>query len=228
MDRDKIERAVRDLHGQIWQKRKVYWPDGTPNNLVDMLEPEIAAKILGVEFEHHEDLGQFGYRGDRFETAGLLDRRARKIAVSMKFSPEAIRFTGAHEIGHWLLHPDQAMYRERPIKGLVGQTSSRPPQEKEADYFAGCFLVPPGLVEEALEFAFSSAPFVFDDTAAFWLCPSDPESLLRADDESLDRALAVASTESYGGRRFISLARQFRVSPTTMAIRLRELELIQE
>jgi Zn-dependent peptidase ImmA (M78 family) len=228
MNKLEIECKAQELQVHIWQQRRRLWPEGIPCP-VDMLDPEIAANVLGVNFEYHEELGRFGFHGTRFEIAGLLDRQACKIAVSRKFSPETIRFTGAHEIGHWLLHPGQVMHRDRPIKGLDSETSSRAPQEKDADYFAACFVMPRRLVTTAFESTFSvNVPFIFDDATAFRLCPNDPDSLLRPDSGSLDRALSLASAQSYGGRYFKSLSKQFRVSVTTMAIRLNELELIQE
>lgn len=228
MDKSKIENAVLELHRRIWENRTAIWPDQVPNPL-EMLDPEIAAHVLDIRYEHWPELTALVKQGKRVLIAGLLDRQARKIAVSDQFSDEIVRFTGAHEIGHWMLHPGQVMHRDRPIKGLVSEASSRDPQEREADYFAACFLMPYKLVKIALEATFLvKAPFVFDDNSAFWLCPTDPDSLLRADIGSHDRALSLAAAKSYGGRHFDSLASQFRVSVSTMAIRLKELELIQE
>ena len=86
------------------------------------------------------------------------------------------------------------MHRDRPVHGIGVQTSSRPPHEREADYFAACFLVPESLLADALEFAFlTKSPFVFDDAAAFHLSPKDPDSVLRPEVGSLARALALAS-----------------------------------
>ncbi|MGH6881774.1 MAG: ImmA/IrrE family metallo-endopeptidase, partial [Hypericibacter sp.] len=164
-----------------------------------------------------------------YEIAGLIDRQANKIAVSRKFPPETMRFTGAHELGHWLMHSKEVMHRDRPIKGLSSDGAARSPREQEADYFAACFLIPKKPLVAAFELAFKTkTPFVFNDTSAFWLCGTDPDSLLRADSSSLDRALALASAEHYAGTHFISLAKQFRVSITSMAIRLKELKLLEE
>ncbi|HUX63732.1 ImmA/IrrE family metallo-endopeptidase [Sulfuricella sp.] len=227
MDKLEIENIALSLQRRIWEQRTAIWPDQVPSPL-GMLDPEIAAHVLGIQYEHWEELTPLAKQGKRVLIAGLLDRQARKIAVSDQFPDEIVRFTGAHEIGHWLLHPGQVMHRDLPIKGL-GETLSRMPQEKEADYFAACFLMPRKLVKMALETTFLvNAPFVLDDNAAFWLCPHDPDSLLRADVGSLDCALSLAAAKSYGGRHFNSLAKQFRVSVKTMAIRLKELELIQE
>lgn len=229
MNKSDIENKARHLQRDIWRERNRLWPHGTPKP-IDMLDPEIAARILGINFECREELGRFGARGARFEIAGLLNREAGKIAVSKKFTPGEIRFTGAHEIGHWLLHPGAVMHRDRPIKGLAAnETSGRPPQEKEADYFAACFLIPGRLLRKALEDTFLiKAPFVFDDASAFHLCPDDPDSLLRPEEGSLARPLSLASAEFWCGRHFNSLAKQFRVSVSTMAIRLNEVSLIRE
>ncbi|MDP1939310.1 MAG: ImmA/IrrE family metallo-endopeptidase [Gallionella sp.] len=228
MDKQIIESTARDVHKLIWKQKNQIWPARVPHPF-EMLEPEIAAHALGIRYEFHPELILLNRRSSKSEVAGLLDRQAGKIAVADQFPEETIRFTGAHEIGHWLLHPDETMHRDRPIKGLIGGMGDRPTKEKEADYFAACFLMPRKLVIDAFESTFmTQVPFVFDDAAAFWLCPSDPESLLRADHGSLDRALALATAQSYGGRHFNSLAKQFRVSVTTMAIRLNELGLIEE
>jgi Zn-dependent peptidase ImmA (M78 family) len=227
MDKQKIESAARDVHKLIWKQKNQIWAERMPPPF-EMLEPEIAACALGVRYEFHPELILLNHRSSKSEVAGLLDRQAGKIAVADQFPEETIRFTGAHEIGHWVLHPDETMHRDRPIKGLLGGMGHRPLKEKEADYFAACFLMPRKLVIDAFELTFrTQVPFVFDDAAAFWLCPSDPESLLRADYGSLDRALSLATAQSYGGRHFNSLAKQFRVSVTTMAIRLNELGLIE-
>lgn len=222
-------RAIEDLSVQIlneiWEHRSRFLPDHDPN-MLEVLEPEFAASILGIGFEYREDLGRFGYRGTHFEVAGQINRGIGKISVSRKFPPEVMRFTGAHEIGHWLLHPGEGMHRDRPIKGLDHQSASRPQIEKEADYFAACFLMPAILVKRAFKLSFGTNKFEFSEELAFHFCRSDPDSLLRPHTGSLDRELALSTAESFAGIRFASLAKRFWVSPTTMAIRLRELNLI--
>lgn len=194
-----------------------------------MLAPEVAARHLDIDFCYEEEIPKvFGFRGSYYEIAGLIDRQANKIIVSKRFPLDTIKFTGAHELGHWLLHPNEVMHRDRPIKGLAN-SNSRDSKEKEADYFAACYLMPRKLITKAMESTFrASAPLAIDDTAAFWLSPSDPDSILRAENGSLNRALAVASARTYGGRHFYSLAQQFNVSATSMALRLQELNLIRD
>ncbi len=227
MNKSDIEYAARSLQHDIWRAQARFWPSGAPNP-IGMLDPVAAARILGIDFELCEELGRFGDGNDRFETAGMLNRQAGKIAVSRRFPLETIRFTGAHEIGHWLLHPDNVMHRDRPIRGLANETYSRPPQEKEADYFAACFLMPRKLLTAVFKQFFHKIPFIFNDTTSFWLCQSEPESLLRADEGSLEQALSIASAENFEGKHFNSLSKQFGVSASTMAIRIKELDLIRK
>lgn len=229
MDRKEIERLARELQLRIWEERKRLWPERREHSPMSVLDPEVAARVLGIEYEKYEELGRFGDRSARYEVAGLLDRENSRIAVSKKFSMETVRFTGAHEIGHWILHREgEILHRDRPVRGLE-PAMIRPPREREADYFAACFLMPGRLVKECFESIFGSAPLAFDDNVAFRLCPSDPDSLLRPyNDGGMDRAIAVASTEHYGGRHFNSMAKRFCVSVTSMAIRIRELGLIRE
>ena len=88
--------------------------------------------------------------------------------------------------------------------------------------------MPAKLVKKRFEESFGvTAPLAIDDAAAYWLCGSNPGFLLGADLNSLEREVAVASTRSFAGRHFDSLARHFGVSIASMAIRLRELKLVQ-
>ncbi len=218
-----IEDEARKLRVEISSHRKSLGLDET-TPLVDLLDPVVAARVLGIQFEYHEDLGQASSHSN---IAGLLDRRAKKILVSKGFKPETIRFTGAHEIGHWLLHPREMMHRDRPIEGLTTASHRRPLMEKEADQFAAYFLLPAKYVTRAFETTFLVKGFFpFNDNTAFWLCPDNPDSVLRPHNPR-ERSMALASTESYGGKHFLSLAKRFRVSATTMAIRLEELGLIE-
>lgn len=224
MDKTKIEELARQLQMAIWDNRKEIWSDRDPSYF-EVLDPELAANHLGITYALRESLGKFGALGAQFEVAGSLDRQRGVISVSRKFPSATMRFTAAHEMGHWLIHPGEIMHRDRPIKGLeVGLEQQRPAQEKEADYFAACFLMPGKLVERTFKRLFG-ANFVFDDAAAFKLSPGDPNAFLRPRQNSLSRELILGTARTFNGLHFKSLAEQFSVSPTTMAIRLRELNL---
>lgn len=227
MNKYQIEKQSRELIGAMWSARTTVWPDKDITKL-DLLDPSLAAEFLGVYFDNLESLGSFGNKGNRFEVAGSLDRDMNQILISNKFNRDIQRFTGAHEIGHWVLHKGNVKHRDLPIKGLNTDDNNRPKEEQEADHFAACFLMPRNLVKEHFEYTFqTNVPIEFDDDIAFWLAPDDPDSLLRYDKNSLNRELALASAESYQGRTFHSLAKQFRVSTKSMAIRIKELKLIK-
>lgn len=231
MDKVSIEKKSRWLLGEILTNQDRIWGDTSPQSLKSMIDPLIAAKVLGLEIMLEETLGNFGHKGDKFEVAGLLNPQKKQIFLSRRFKPEIIHFTAAHEIGHYLLHPDilDTMHRDRPIDGLKNTPNpSRKPEEREADYFAACFLLPRKSLRVAFQKTFkTNLPFVFDHDAAFHLGVGDPDYLLDAADDSLDREMSLAICESYKGRHFHSLSKQFKVSPMTMAIRLKELELIR-
>ena len=231
MTDSQLESAVHGLHARIWRARGTLWAADTMPAPVQMLEPAVAARLLGIEFEVHDELGSRfcgGGGAARFEIAGLLDRQAKKIAISRRFPPETQRFTAAHELGHWLLHPGNVMHRDRPVDGLEYSRVRRAPEEREADRFAALFLMPAKLVKKRFEESFGiTAPLTIDDTAAYWLCGSNPGFLLDANLNSFEREVAVAATRSFANRHFDSLAQYFGVSIASMSIRLRELKLVR-
>jgi IrrE N-terminal-like domain len=224
MNMPKIEGLARQLHIELWERRRDFWPEREPSPF-EILDPELAAEHLGIGYALSESLGRFGARGMQFEVAGSLDRQRGVISVSRKFPAETMRFTGAHEIGHWLLHPGEVMHRDRPIKGLEGVLEyTRPLEEKEADFFAGCFLMPERLLQKTFHRLFGRN-FSFDEESAFELSPNDFAAFLRPQENSLSREMIMANAQRFNGVRFRSLAEQFSVSPKSMAIRLRELNL---
>lgn len=224
MERQQIEALARELQVDLWDRRSEFWPNRQVSPF-EVLDPELAANHLGIGYALFESLGKFGNRGLQFEVAGSLDRQRGVISISRKFPTEVMRFTAAHELGHWLLHPGEVMHRDRPIKGLEdGISYSRPKREKEADYFAACFLMPEKLVRHTFERLFGK-DFCFDDASACQLASGDFNGFLNPREGSLSRELIMATAQRFNGVRFRSMSEQFGVSPTTMAIRLRELNL---
>ena len=111
-----IEDLAQNLLDEIKARHRDFFPRGV-SNPIDLLDPSIIAKILKLEFRVCADLGRFGHKGDRFAVAGSLDRNKRLVCVSGQFAPEVQRFTAAHEFGHFELHPDQVIHRDRPSQG---------------------------------------------------------------------------------------------------------------
>jgi Zn-dependent peptidase ImmA (M78 family) len=98
-------------------------------------------QVLGLSFEEPEEIGALDKGSQlRIEVAGLLGRSEKKISVAQKFSSEIRRFTGAHEIAHYLIHPDMSNFRESPITEGSIRYQQKFLREKEADLFAAELL----------------------------------------------------------------------------------------
>jgi len=228
MNCSNIQNEVKRLHKEIWQNKELLWP-GQSLLPIDMLNPKVACQILGVEYLELDNLESqvFSFRGSKFKVAGLIDRQANKIVVSNAFPEKVSRFTAAHEVGHWVLHRDQVMHRDRSIDGSSAKDLKRPLAEREADYFAACFLMPARLLTDMFKNNFMcTIPMRFDENISFWLNPNEYESLLRTGKNSLNREFALARCSIFNSKYFYSLADQFKVSNAAMAIRIKELELV--
>lgn len=127
-------------------------------------------------------------------------------------------FTLAHEIAHWRLHrehlrgdPEEASLFEANGKpAFVCRSSDKPPEEVQADKFAGCLLMPRNLLRSA-----------WSD----WRGSDDPAALTDLDVPSLGRdrkAEEHAAMESFCR----PLAERFEVSAQAMRIRLQTLGLL--
>jgi Zn-dependent peptidase ImmA (M78 family) len=127
--REEIEQAARDIQKEIWYKREVLWPRKRPP-LVQMFDVESGAQVLGVQVEKFAYLPWYEKAGTRHQIAGLIDRAENRIALGTNFKPQIVRFTGAHELGHWVLHGDEQKLRDSPSQGLSGSIEKRPPKER--------------------------------------------------------------------------------------------------
>jgi|SRR5215469_2482875 len=105
-----IRDQARALLIQLWRKREEIW--GSKREVWQMVPVPtdvIVRSILGLDLQEPESIpsDKTGY-----EIAGYIERHARKIVVAQKFRPEYRRFTMAHEIAHWVMHPDVLYHRE--------------------------------------------------------------------------------------------------------------------
>ncbi len=215
-----IELEARKLLAEIEKNAKRLWPNTPPDRLF-MCDPEAACRLLRLHYLPDSHLGAFGGTA----TAGMLDRTTGAVMLSSKQSFEAQRFTGAHEVGHFLLHPEQQQFRDRALSSQGGP--GRPVIEQEADYFAACFLIPPKLVREAFKARFPvREPLTNTGAVCFNLSAMNHQYLEGLPPGSMEFALAVARAQAFNGVRFKSLSHQFCVSPPAMAIRLMELGLV--
>ena len=87
-------------------------------------------------------------RGPSKDFSGMLIRKndAALIGINSNEAPVRQRFTIAHELGHFLIHPRKDAfvdYRIEHKRGVVKSTI-----EREADMFAAALLMPRSLLEK--------------------------------------------------------------------------------
>ena len=88
--------------------------------------------------------------------------------------------------------------------------------------------MPERLVRTRVKASFGVEQIVVDERNGFWLGGADFEHLLDWETDDLRRELAVARCgHNFQGIQIDSLHVQFRVSPSAMAIRLEELNLVR-
>lgn len=220
---DEIEERARMLQLEIWQQRNDLWEGLTPSNPIEILDPELALKLIGYDCEVKETLGSFYSNNKMVEVAGIIDGPSKQVQISRQFPLNVRNFTLAHELGHAVLHKVGVMHRDR---ALDGEVLSRDPFELEADKFATFFLMPKKLLTATFKHFFLSEEFKLNEATAHALGSSARE--LQESRKVTRRQLSrlLASAEQYNGRHFVSLANQFKVSTQAMAIRLEELDLV--
>lgn len=225
-----ISAVANGLQTALWKKRSEIWstpPDA--DGLLPIPVDVIVREILGVQLEEPEEIPA-EHRSIEFDTAGFIDRDSRRIVVAQKHRLDFRRFTIAHEIGHWVLHPDMYYHRDRPLQGGERSNPKRPQPELEADAFAAELLMPKKVLIKKFMSAFGGTidGRNADQTLAFWLSAGTHRNVNEIDlSSSLRyRSMLIAETSSFGSSHFAPLARTFGVSPTAMAIQLEELRLV--
>ena len=217
------EQAARRLQLELWDRQCALWPGGSVTPL-DVCDPWVAARYLGYEVQE----GWLSSTGTApgFQLGGFISRPAMVIAVSAEQKPRTQLFTLAHEVGHVLMHPGLHHHRETPIHGLTEPREPTDPKEREANRFAGCFLVPEKQLRLAFLACFGEKNLNLTDNVAWELLGGSYTSLMNAPSHSLAFERVVAQAKHFGGHHFRALHELFDVSPTTMAIRLRETGLV--
>lgn len=85
-------------------------------------------------------------RAPSTDFSGLLIRKNGRalIGVNSSEAPVRQRFSIAHEIGHFILHPEKDAFVDFRKERNAAET--RPPRERHADMFAAALLMPRKLV----------------------------------------------------------------------------------
>lgn len=210
--------AVEYAHSRLRGRRHELLDDGL-SDPVEWLNPSILTEMLGLTYETTPKI-HLADRPDGRPAVGLLDLRKRQILVSQERGLEVARYTGAHELGHYLYHRNSVrQHWEREFD--TGK--KRSPQEREADQFAARFLMPEKLLIDRITANFCQPPIRVNDNWLYFLLGdrTDP------DPKELDLEYALARTNRSGLYQQITpLSRQFMVSPKAMAIRLREVRAL--
>ena len=230
--RTKATEFLRDL----WRRRGAIWHPSplSPDDIFPLDVRAVVQDGLRIRFEDPEQIPPTTHAPAQavpVQTAGFIDREGRRIVVAQQFQSTYRRFTGAHEIGHWLLHPELVYHRDRPLKGNERLTPQRPVEEYEADVFAAELLMPNKYLRNCFAARFREAIRIsnLDETTAFWLAGRRPSDGRIPDLVSRGKrylALQVATCRFFESRHFDSIADHFGVSPTAAAIQLEELRLI--
>ena len=214
------------------QKQPGLWE----SDALELVDPKEIAAQLGVRFSEPAEIYFTGPNGQRARIAGYIDRQKDEIAVAQRFMDERFslefrRFTAAHEIGHWVLHPGTMYFRDAPLDGGDHRDSQdRPIEEREADLFAAALLMPEDQVRDCFRQHFgeeSLAEAPVDEHLAYILSFGTNQKVRVADlKKRRDISRLAAKCLSMRAAGIPPLASRFRVSGPAMAIRLEELNLI--
>ena len=218
-----IEEIVQKIHQKIWRLRDEIWLDSVPKNPVDMLDPVIGLRMYGYDFDVPETLGQYRKNGSLIEVAGIIDNNLKSVSISGQFSFNTRNFTAAHELGHAVLHEANGVHRDKPLDGA---SFAKEAIEYQADHFAKYYLMPQKLLRNIFKSLFLTDSFTLNESTAFALYAGSNVNIDERYKSLRDLSRMLASTNSYNGTRFPSLATQFKVSTEAMAIRIEELNLI--
>ncbi|HEX7859869.1 MAG TPA: ImmA/IrrE family metallo-endopeptidase [Verrucomicrobiae bacterium] len=196
----------------------------------DLTREEIVAESLDLAVEEYElKLEQVPcILGNPFY-AGRLIRAPRLLQISTNYSLPSRRYTLAHEIGHFLMHTGQNHFCDREFH----PDENRPYYEIEADGFAAELLMPHRLLTDQFLARFRAPLETSADQPLFYSLAAqhevEPREVSRTLRESapLERAISVATLNSYKGAFFAPLNDAFSVSKMAMGIRLLNLQLVR-
>jgi hypothetical protein len=126
-----------------------------PVPVEDIIERSLGLRLGFIDFEEKYGMA---------DVYGALYVQNKFIAISTTLldqrSEGRFCFTCAHEAGHWMLHRHLAgtSHRSGPDKEAVfcREKDAKAPVEWQADYFAGCLLMPEKEVEKAFYRAFGA------------------------------------------------------------------------
>jgi hypothetical protein len=230
-----IRSRARDLLASCWHRRVEFWR-GRVQELDEFLlfaPDKIATGILGLKVIQVDGISAPSIlAGEKpsVEIVGEMNRHSKVIRYVPKYGFVQGRFTLAHEIAHYVLHPGMVLHREMPLIHERHQ-SQLSQEELEANLFGAELLMPGRCVRE--QFMARFAGIVDgrrrDESLFYWMSQQAPKldknQFFAVD--AMYRARYVAKAQYVYGRSIISLCDFFRVSATAMAIQLINLGLVK-
>lgn len=159
------------------------------------------------------------------DVLGAIWLKTKEIRVDVRLDPSnnpnllgRYRFTLAHEVGHWRLHRpyyqedtnQDELFDGRGQPSFICRSSMKPRPEWQADFFAGCLLMPRDVVRSAWR---------------DWRGNLEPVTVKQLPTVAL-YAEAKRNENATMERFCRPLADQFEVSAEAMRIRLEELKLL--
>lgn len=111
------------------------------------VDPEAIAEAEGIDVIY-VDFGEFTDR-----VSGLYDFESNRIFVNKKIPDNRKTFTIAHELAHALLHREYAESADYSAMPRSNSHKNKPDEEREADVFAACLLVPKAMLKKYREYA---------------------------------------------------------------------------
>jgi hypothetical protein len=230
-----IRSRARNLLVSCWRRRFELWR-GKVEKLDDFLlfaPNKIATDILGltvVEVREIPSAGVFSGKPSQVVVVGEMNRQEKRIVYAPKYGFVQGRFTLAHEIAHYVLHPGMVLHRELPLTHEKNR-SLLSSEEREANLFGAELLMPGRSVQEQFlnRFAGIVDGREKNESVFYWMSQQEPN--LNKDEffapDPKYRAKHIAKTRYCYGRPVISLCDFYRVSVSAMAIQLLDLGLVR-
>lgn len=128
---------IEETSLDVLKKSFGFLPENPPINLIKILISN-NIELREGEFENYNIVGAYKRKKENGKPL---------IAISKNSSYNRRIFTIAHELGHHFLHKneDEILFRNSENEFV---TEDHRKIEKEADYFAGCLLIPIYLLEK--------------------------------------------------------------------------------
>lgn len=222
-----LEQCAKDLQNLVWENKELIWKKALPTNHLDILKPaSILKKVLGYDYFSSNNYGVLYAEGEITEVAGVIDQPNKLVVISKDFPASVQNFTSAHELGHAILHDKPIIHRDVPLYS-PGERSLRSAEEIQADKFAAYFLLPTKLVKQEFKKIYNLDRFVLNDANAFSFGGRSVRDIKGECRDVHGLSKKLASSDSFSGKSFTSLAKRFNVSVQAMAIRLEEIDLVE-